>query len=74
MASLGFDNWLEDVQAKHEHWHDQPRCEYCGRSLRGFYAYDTPDGLYCEECMEDLLDEYRRDWRVDADDWREIDE
>lgn len=67
---MGEDKYYEDVQARAEHWNDKPFCEQCGRSLRGCYAYNTPDGLYCEECMEDLLDEYRRDWQVDADDWR----
>lgn len=71
---LGEDRYYEDVQARIEHWHGEPRCECCGESLAGCHAYNTPDGLYCYNCMEDLLDEYRRDWQVDADDWRYVDD
>ena len=66
---LGFDNYLDQVQAKHEHWYDGPKCERCGCSVAGQYAYDTPEGLYCASCVEDLLDQYRSEWEVDADEW-----
>lgn len=73
MASLGFDNYLEDVQAKHEHWHDQPRCEYCGNAIHEF-AYHSPDGLLCEACADELLEQYKQEWREDVNDWRDIDD
>ena len=70
---LGVDRYYDQVQARLEA-EKPPYCEQCGKSLAGCYAYNTPDGLYCEDCMEDLLDEYRRDWQVDADDWRYVDD
>lgn len=74
MASIGFDNYLINEQAKKEHWHEGPYCEDCGTSLKGCYAYNTPEGLFCENCADELLEQYKREWEVDADEWRYSDE
>ena len=68
MTSIGEDRYWDQVQARHEA-ELPPFCEHCGRSLHGCYAYDTPEGLLCENCADDLLDQYRRDWECDADDY-----
>ena len=67
--SLGVDRYFDQVQARHEA-EKPPYCEKCGVSLRGCYAYDTPDGLFCENCADDLLIQYKLDWECDADDYR----
>ena len=67
---LGEDRYFAQVQATLEA-ELPPYCEKCGCSLHGCYAYDTPEGLYCENCKDELLYEYSRDWEVDADEWEE---
>lgn len=71
--SLGVDRYYDQVQARHEA-EKPPYCERCGTSLRGHYAFNTPEGLYCENCADELLEEYKTDWECDADDWRYTDE
>ena len=71
--SLGVDRYFDQIQARHEA-EKPPYCERCGTSLRGCYAYDTPEGLYCENCADELLADYKTDWECDADDWRYTDE
>lgn len=29
-------------------------CRICGRTVIGEHMYDTPTGLICEECYEDI--------------------
>lgn len=58
MRGVNEDAYWDQVQARVEHWADEgkgPHCEKCGQSLRGYYAYDTPAGLFCENCTDDWL-------------------
>ena len=67
MTGVNEDAYWDLVQARKEHWADEdkgPVCEKCGCSLNGFYKYDTPEGLLCENCAFDLAMGYMKEWEV----------
>ena len=43
-------------------YYQSPCCDRCGRSLKGFYAYQTPDDeVLCELCVDDYLYDLKRE-------------
>lgn len=50
-----YDDWL------HRHDEPRPRCAYCGRTIEEPYAFEFDNGMVCEECVDEYVQEnFRR--------------
>ena len=58
------DNPINDFYAysnrQEEELNRLPKCSCCGEPIQSEYCYDI-DGLYCEKCFEEWVEERRND-------------